>query len=922
MNPLVVDMETHYDSDYSLSKMQTDEYILDDRFEIIMCGVLDTATGVYTTHTVDHRDLESLGRFRIAYDWGNRAVLCHHTHFDGFILTQRLGIKPKLWLDTLSMGRMAFPWLKSHSLDAMAKHMGLPAKGTYVANVKGMRRDDFSPGEFAAYAAYCEHDVHLCHRIYDQLRHRTPALEFLLIDMTVRMFTEPAFAGDVPLLQKLVVDEEARKQQLLAAAATDREIIMSNPKFADALRSLGVEPPLKVSVRTGKVTYAFSKADKAFTALLEHDDPTVVALVEARLGTKSTIAQTRAQRFASTALRGLMPVYLGFWGAKTTGRYSGGNKTNWQNLPARGPVAGIRKAIGAPPGRVVVAGDSSNIELRMVMAVAGQWDVLDKLRKGIDLYCDFATKIFGRVITKADAAERQLGKVAMLSLQYGAGAERFAEMVRLEVAKNPKGGLKPITIDEALRIVTLYRNEHPKVVALWRYCEDTVLPAIANRHYLTPVDVNGWCITVEDGFQQGANPGVMYKDLKYDSGDGRWTYLMGHARVGIYGAKVVENLCVDGLVPVLTDRGWIPLREITNERVHDGLEFVHHGGIIHKGVKHVVEVDGVRMTPEHEVLTDDGWAEASQVQRPYRPDIRGTDRAAADFVTEREMGVAFSLYLRSRGREAGPGSIARAQARRTPELRLHDQAADRRRKHHTWNDDAPCVRGLPQYAVALPVAIASSVEKLRRAGHNGVRALAQGLQAVLGGHGPDVLAGAYAGSQRQQRAVQSGELPVGGLADPGRESARVPGSEPVRSVEANRDRCDDAGIPLAQGASRRGAGRAATSEQTAPATEVWDILNCGPRNRFVVLGANGPFIVHNCQHLARHVVMWQTGRIHSRYPVKLSVHDEAVCVPLLTDLDACRTWMTQSLSLAPPWCRGVLPVACEVKHGATYGDCK
>ena len=159
---------------------------------------------------------------------------------------------------------------------------------------------------------------------------------------------------------------------------------MSANKFAERLKALGVTPPTKISPRTGKETFAFARTDKAFTALQEHDNPEVQALVAARIGAKTTIAETRALRFLEMAKRGPLPVYLSFWGAKTTGRYSGGNKVNWQNLPARGVSAGLRRALCAPEGHSVLVCDSSNIELRTVMALAGQHDAIEKL-EAIDI---------------------------------------------------------------------------------------------------------------------------------------------------------------------------------------------------------------------------------------------------------------------------------------------------------------------------------------------------------------------------------------------------------------------------------------------------------------------------------------------------------------------------------------------------------
>ena len=536
MDILTVDFETYYDQQFSLSKMQTDAYINDDRFEIIGVAIIkNDEPAVWFSGS----ETETIGWLHSNYDWANSAVRCHNTLFDGYILTQHCGIKPKLWMDTLGQGRMLLPFLTSHSLANLVKQYNLPDKGTAVVKALGKRRADFNPTELAEYAEYCKHDAWLCKELGVKFDPFTPPLAMKLIDMTVRMFTEPVLIGDQAEMKNLYDDEVKRKADLLLKAETNREIIMSNDKFAEALLALGVTPPMKQSkANPEKETYAFAKSDKDFTDLQDHDDPDVQALVAARLGVKTTIAETRALKFLETAKRGPLPVYLNFWGAKTTGRYSGGNSINWQNIPARGPSAGLRKALLAPTGHTVLVGDSSNIELRTVMALAGQDDVLDKLGAGVDMYCDFASKLFGRTITKADKPERFLGKTAMLGLQYGAGAKRFQEMVRL--AKRTEPSVELIDENRAYAVVDLYRSVHHKVVHLWKRCNDVILPDIANGCDMVNVDVNGWFVTQWDGFGRPGEPGVMYNDLKYDGKD--WTYQMGRQRVNIHGAKVVENL--------------------------------------------------------------------------------------------------------------------------------------------------------------------------------------------------------------------------------------------------------------------------------------------------------------------------------------------------------------------------------------------
>jgi hypothetical protein len=162
------------------------------------------------------------------------------------------------------------------------------------------------------------------------------------------------------------------------------------------------------------------------------------------------------------------------------------------------------------------------------------------IRQGKDLYCDFGSRIYGRTITKADKIERMLGKIAMLSLQYGAGAERFVEMARIEMAK--AGVVSTVDLEEAQHIVGLYRDSFSRIPALWRRCEKVILPAIFNNDYDIAIDVNGWALTDHMGFAVPGSPGVVYSELRMAT-EGGWEYSMGRTTVNIYGGKVVENLC-------------------------------------------------------------------------------------------------------------------------------------------------------------------------------------------------------------------------------------------------------------------------------------------------------------------------------------------------------------------------------------------
>lgn len=466
MEIITIDFETYYDKEYSLSKMTTEAYIRDPRFEVIGVGVK-----VNKEPTIWYSGTNVKG-FLTGLDYSDKAILCHHTAFDGAILSWHFGIKPKLWLDTLSMARPFHNMTVGGSLKALATHYEIGAKGDEVINALGKRRGDFAPDELARYAEYCKNDVDLTYQLFRKLSKDFPISELMVIDQTIRMYTEPVIELDVPTLEQHLDSVLQRKKDLLndmglgdgISDETLTKALMSNNIFAKFLSNLGVEPPTKTSLRTGKEAFAFSKTDKAFTDLLEHPDERVQSAVAARLGIKSTIEETRTKALIEVASRGRLPIMLNYYGAHT-GRFSGGDKLNLQNLPARGNNS-IRRALKAPTNHKLIACDSSQIEARMVAYVAGQEELVQAFAEGRDVYSEFATEVYGRTITKQDKVERFVGKTCILGLGYGMGAEKFRRT--LEIGQ---GGISVrVDLHEADRIVRLYRQKNWKIVQLWQKC--------------------------------------------------------------------------------------------------------------------------------------------------------------------------------------------------------------------------------------------------------------------------------------------------------------------------------------------------------------------------------------------------------------------------------------------------------------------
>lgn len=536
MDMLTVDFETFYSKDYSLSKTTTEAYVNDIRFEAIGIAVKrnNEPTRWFTGSYPEIKGWLS------QFDWGNSMVIAHNAMFDGAILSWRFGIYPKAIVCTLSMARALHAVSVGGSLAALAEYYRLGVKGTEVLNALGKRRLDFSKTEIDAYGSYCINDVELTYRLFKAMLPKIPKHELKLIDMTIRMYTDPMLKLDTEMLYGHLADVREQKEKLLEECGINKDDLMSNQKFASVLEMLGVEAPTKINSK-GLETYAFAKTDEGFKALAEHDDPRVQAVVAARLGTKSTLEETRTQRFIEISDRpyreSLLPVPLMYYGART-GRWSATDKINLQNLPRKSKLKG---AIVAPEGYVIVGADLSAIELRMGLAFAGQLDKMRLLGEGVDLYKDFASTVYGVPISEIDEGQRFMGKTSQLSLVYGTGSVKLRNQVKLMSGKD-------IGADEAKRIVTLYRNEYTKVVDAWGQ-GDELLECVMHNNAMYMGRNKLIAVRGSEGALLPSGLYMRYPDLRKDKVETtrglRWEWSVmknRRERDKLYGSKVFQGL--------------------------------------------------------------------------------------------------------------------------------------------------------------------------------------------------------------------------------------------------------------------------------------------------------------------------------------------------------------------------------------------
>lgn len=524
MNILTIDFETFYSRDFSLTKSTTEEYVRSDLFQTIGVSVKENdgeAKWFSGTH-------EEILDFLSHYDWSNSFALAHNAMFDAAILSWRFNIQPMAWLDTLSMARATDGLEAGNSLAKLAVRYNLGRKGTEVVDALNKRREDFSKHDLSAYGGYCNNDVELTYALFHVLVERFSRSELQLISLTIKMFSEPVLQLDTPLLEQHLMQVQSRKEKLLAQCVANKETLMSNPKLAELLIKMGVEPPMKESPANGKLTYAFAKNDEEFKALMEHPDERVQAIIAARLGTKSTLEETRTQRFINISLRGKMPVPLRYYAAHT-GRWGGDDKLNLQNLPRKSL---LKDSIIAPKGYVLIDADSSQIEARIVAWLSGQNDLVDAFERKEDVYKIMASAIYNKAEAEIEANERFVGKTTILGAGYGMGHTKFGIQLKtfgVEIAD-----------EEASRIISVYRQTYPHIPRLWKEA-NSALNALREKK-TTQVGHQPQALSVtESGFLLPSGLFLNYKDLQEEE-DG-YTYASRRGRIKIYGGKVVENVC-------------------------------------------------------------------------------------------------------------------------------------------------------------------------------------------------------------------------------------------------------------------------------------------------------------------------------------------------------------------------------------------
>jgi DNA polymerase family A len=538
MRAFVLDYECYYDraSKYTLEHMNPAEYILDDRFEVTGLAVKELGCPAQWIEGPD------VGAFFASLDPDATTTLSHNALFDASISSYRYGFVPKLIVCTLGIARAVLN-LESYSLKSVAEHLGLPAKGEEIHQADGMRLADLkaNPDFYRKYIDYALKDDTICEGIYNKLvvTGRFPPEEIRVQDLVLRCAVQPVLHANVPMLKEHLADLREHKQQLLNDAGYDKAALMSAAQFKAALEGLGVEVKYKPSpANPNREMPAFAKTDPFMTELTEYqaacDDTNlkVQTLANARLAHKSTIEETRSERFLSIASLPwpnggpMLPMPLRYGGAKTH-RLSGDWKMNVQNLVRDTTKSKLRTSATAPDGYKLVTADSSQIEARLVAQLCGQEDLLEAFRNGVDVYASFASNVFGQPVTKKEQpGMRFIGKTGILGLGYKCGAKRFHQMVVTQARQYgiPLDGL----FDERVAgsIVRTYRRLYKRIPRMWRHLDNLLrFVLMSDRPHEEPLDP---VIFMSGRIRLPNGLFLRYGDVGCED---------------LYGGKLLENIC-------------------------------------------------------------------------------------------------------------------------------------------------------------------------------------------------------------------------------------------------------------------------------------------------------------------------------------------------------------------------------------------
>jgi len=362
-------------------------------------------------------------------------------------------------------------------------------------------------------------------------------------------------------------------------------------------------------------------------------------------------------------------------------------------------------------------------------------------------------------------------------------------------------------------------------------------------------------------------------------------------RYALYGGLTMEN-CLAAGTSVLTLDGWKSIEDINlSDSVWDGSKWVHHKGMICKGVQDTMDFGGVVMTPDHKVWVGNGWSRAenadihaatsaSQNAQPDWRKIRSSYCHRICWWGRKKELVARTLRLWGRA----VSDWRRTPQRQYAELWLLSDRIYPRTRQNTRYVETPSILGLAQHDRSVPPTDKSRIQKLRWPWYKSMRTLGK-IRKFLGRYWAELVEWPIARTNQQRSWLLARELHMG----ESNCSVSQPALKPIHRYTKRTNaflRSNRNFWPLSWLSSWKNKHWMASETFVRPPefsrrfkSVVYDIVEAGPRHRFTVRGRSGlTFIVSNCcLGIERDILV--NGMRHCEaagYPITLHNYDESV----------------------------------------------
>lgn len=364
-----------------------------------------------------------------------------HIKYDSHVF-KKYGIELNNWhMDTMLASYVINGVATRHNMDDLARHY-LGVNTTTFEDVagKGAKQLSFDKVEMDKASDYACEDADITYRLFSVFD------EYLQKDTNANSLLHKLEIPTAQILAQMEHDGILIKTEFLGklSLAFDNQISQLEQKaFELAGESFNVASPKqlgeilfdKLGISGGKKTktgqYSTSEA-----TLAKIDHPLVDVVLEHR--SLSKLKSTYTDALAKVADK-QGRVHTSYHQALTsTGRLSSSDP-NLQNIPIRTDTGRlIREAFIAPTGRVIMAADYSQIELRLMAHFSGDESLINAFKNNLDIHTATAAEIMGKELSDVTPNERRSAKAVNFGLLYGMGVFGLAKQLGVEngVAKD------------------------------------------------------------------------------------------------------------------------------------------------------------------------------------------------------------------------------------------------------------------------------------------------------------------------------------------------------------------------------------------------------------------------------------------------------------------------------------------------------